>query len=127
MAFNRINFTSIPVSDQDRALNFYTTKMLFTLVIDAAYETDWRWIFLSVGNAETRLQFARRAETDANDVPALTLTCDDVDVECARLADAGVTIINAPDDAPWATESRWAMIKDTENNLILIESIKKEA
>ncbi|MGL1920033.1 MAG: VOC family protein [Hyphomicrobiales bacterium] len=127
MSFNRINFTSIPVENQDRALAFYIYKMQLDLVVDAPYEPDWRWIFLSVGESDTRLQFARKAELNFNGTPALTLTCDDVDVECARLKAAGVDIHSGPDDAPWAAESRWALIKDTEGNLILIESVKKEA
>ena len=127
MSFNRINFTSIPVENQDRALAFYIEKMQLDLVVDAPYEPNWRWIFLSIGGSDTRLQFARKSELSFNGVPALTLTCDDVDIECARLTAVGVNIIEGPDDAPWAAESRWAMVKDTEGNLILIESVKKEA
>ncbi|MBL1419873.1 MAG: VOC family protein [Alphaproteobacteria bacterium] len=127
MTINRINFTSIPVENQDRALAFYTEILGFEVVVDAPYAEDWRWIFVALKGAETRLQFARKGEITFNDVPALVLTCDDIDEECIRLKAAGVDIVNGPDDAPWAAETRWAMVKDTEDNLILIESLKKEA
>lgn len=127
MTFSRINFTSIPVENQDRALAFYTENLGFDVVVDAPYEQDWRWIFIQLKGAETRLQFARKNEISFHGVPALVLTCDDVDAECERLSAAGVTISNGPDDAPWAAETRWAMIEDSEDNLILIESLKQEA
>ncbi len=37
----------------------------------------------------------------------------------------GVEITNGPDDAPWAEGVRWLMVRDTEENLILLESFKE--
>lgn len=125
MTLQRITFTSIPVADQDRALTFYTETMGFSVHTDAPYAEGWRWIFLTLPDAETRLHFARTVEIAVSDVPALCLVSDDVDAEAARLRALGVDIANGPDDAPWAKGVRWLMIRDTENNLILIESFKE--
>lgn len=122
MTIQRINFQSIPVDDQDRALAFYTEKLGFNVITDAPYNEGYRWIFLGIPGAGTRLHFARRNEITINDTPALMLVSDDVDAECAALTNNGVDIHQGPDDAPWQPGIRWAMIKDTEGNLILLES-----
>ncbi len=125
MAIKRIMFQSIPVVDQDRALKFYTENLNFEVHTNAPYGEDYRWIFLVLPDAETRLHFAKPSEIKITDTPALCLVCDDVDDEAVRLAGAGVEITNGPDDAPWAEGVRWLMVRDTENNLILLESFKE--
>ncbi len=123
MTIQRINFQSIPVDDQQRALEFYRDKLDFDVITDAPYGEDYRWIFMGVPGADTRLHFARRAEVTISDIPCLTLVTDDVDAECENLRAKGVDIHNGPDEAPWQPGIRWAMIKDTEGNLILLESL----
>lgn len=123
MTIQRINFQSIPVDDQSRALAFYTEKLGFDVLTDAPYGEGYRWIFLGVSGADTRLHFARRTEITISDIPCLTLVSDDVDAECEALRAKGVDIHNGPGDAPWQPGIRWAMIKDTEGNLILLESM----
>lgn len=125
MTIRRINFTSIPVEDQDRALAFYRDRLGFEPTLDAPYEEGWRWIFMSLPGAETRLHFAKRSELSwEKDMPSLTLVSDDVDAEAEALKSAGVEITAGPDEAPWAQGVRYAMIRDSEGNIILIESAK---
>lgn len=126
MAVNRINFQSLPVKDQDRALSFYRDILGFEVHTDVPFQDDYRWIFLTLPGADTKLHFARVSELTFSDIPALCLVCDDVDQEAARLRLAGVEINNEPDDAPWAAGVRWLMIRDTENNPILMESFKEQ-
>jgi len=52
----RIKFYGVPVSDQDRALEFYTQKLGFVVTTDVALgEGKQRWIELSIPGAETGL------------------------------------------------------------------------
>ncbi len=125
MAINRIHFQSIPVVDQGRALEFYTKQLGFEVHTDASYGEGYRWIFLTLPGAETRLHFAKPSEIKITDTPALCLVCDNADDEAVRLGAAGVEITNGPDDALWAEGVRWLMVRDTENNLILLESFKE--
>jgi predicted enzyme related to lactoylglutathione lyase len=125
MALKRISFQSIPVDDQDRALAFYRDVLGFEVHTDAPMEKDWRWIFLIIPGAETRLQFAKRQDITVHDKPALALTTEDIDADCARWAKAGVTITNQPQDAPWLPGVRWATIRDSEDNILFIESLKE--
>jgi catechol 2,3-dioxygenase-like lactoylglutathione lyase family enzyme len=48
-----IKFASVPVSDQDRALAFYTTKLGFRILTDQQFDEKQRWIELSIPGAET--------------------------------------------------------------------------
>ena len=125
MGTQRINFTSVPVEDQDRAIAFYTQHLGFEVLVDAPYMDDWRWIFLTIPGAETRLHFARRDELQWKDgMPCLALVVDSVDDEAERLKADGVTITAGPDDAPWAAESRYLLINDSEGNTLFLESAK---
>ena len=124
MALQRISFQSVPVDDQDRALAFYRDILGLDVQVDAPYEDGWRWIFMKFPGSPDRLQFARRGEVTMKDRPLLALVSDDVDAECARWAGLGVTVVHEPQDAPWAEGVRWAMIRDSEDNLIFVESAK---
>ena len=55
--------------------------------------------------------------------PALILVTKDVDETCGNLEAAGVAIKQGPTDAPWNPGTRWAMINDSEGNLVLIQTI----
>lgn len=122
MAIERISFVSIPVDDQDRAVAFYVEHLGFDVHTDAPFGENWRWIFLTRPGADTRLHFASRADMTIRDKPALALVSDDVDADCARWRNAGVVVTNEPQDAPWQPGVRWATIRDTEDNVIFIES-----
>lgn len=124
--FKHISFQSVPVQDQQRALEFYRDKMNMTVETDAPYGEDYRWIFLKIQGADTMVHFARQSEVTYSDIPVLCLVTDDVDAEAARLSAAGVEILNGPDDAPWQPGMRWAMIRDSEGNLILMQSTVQE-
>ena len=125
MTTRRINFASVPVEDQDRALVFYRDVLGFEPQLDAPYQEGWRWIFMGLPGAETRLHFAKRSELSWEaGMPALTLVVDDVDADAARFRDLGVEITHGPEDTPWAEGVRFLMIRDSEGNVLLLESVK---
>ena len=121
----RISFQPIPVSDQDRALAFYCDLLGFDVQTDVPYESDWRWIFLRIPGSDSRIQFARMGDFGLGDKPVLALVSDDVDADCARWQAAGARVVNPPQDASWAEGVRWATIRDSEENLLFVESLKK--
>jgi lactoylglutathione lyase len=126
--FKRINFQTIPVSDQQRALEFYRDKLGFRVQTDAPYENGLRWIFMEIPGAQTLLHFTSPENIKVSaDKPGLVLITDDVDAEAKRLQAAGVTIKDGPDDAPWMAGVRWAMFDDSEGNLILMQSSTMES
>ena len=48
-----VKFVSIPTSDQDRAVAFWTEQVGFTLVTDQPFSDAQRWIELAVGDSIT--------------------------------------------------------------------------
>lgn len=127
MPLKRINFQSIPVADQQRALEFYRDMLGMDVQTDAPYADGWRWIFMEIPGAETMLQFTHADEVSIKPgTPALCLVSDDVDDEMARMKAAGVTVTHEPAEAPWNPNVRWAMFKDSEDNLVLIQSSSME-
>src|SRR5207249_12140458 len=52
---SHIKFVSIPVRDQNRALDFYTEKLGFTIITDQPFDEKQRWIELRIPKAETRV------------------------------------------------------------------------
>src|SRR5205085_4095092 len=51
----QIKFVSVPVRDQNRALDFYTEKLGFTIITDQPFDEKQRWIELRIPKAETRV------------------------------------------------------------------------
>ena len=123
--FSHIHFQSIPVADPDRALGFYRDTMGFAVTTDAPYDygPHKRWIFLEIPGGQTLLHFGGPRDGAPPKTPNLILVTADVDAACDTLTARGITIVNGPEDAPWAPGTRWAMIRDTEDNLILIQTI----
>ncbi len=124
MTLLRISFHSIPADDQSRALAFYRDVLDFEVQLDVPYEADWRWIFLRIPGSDSRIQLARRAEMPGGDGPVLALASDDVDADCAMWERRGALIHTSPEDAPWQPGIRFATLRDSEGNLLFVESPK---
>lgn len=118
--FGHVSFTSIPVDDFGRARGFYAEKLGFEVSVDAPYGED-RWIMLEIPGARTRVHLERRsAETALR--PVLPLIAADVPGAIAALRDRGVEIVTEPKPAEWDATTTYAMIRDSEGNLVLIAS-----
>src|SRR5215207_8712067 len=59
-----IKFASIPVTDQDRALAFYTEKLGFRILADHPFDDKQRWIELGIPGADTRVVLFRTDRSD---------------------------------------------------------------
>jgi predicted enzyme related to lactoylglutathione lyase len=55
MIIDKIGQISIPVGDQQRALEFYVEKLGFQLESDSPFGEGERWIEVSIPGAETRM------------------------------------------------------------------------
>ena len=112
----QIKFVSIPVADQNRALDFYTEKLGFTIITDQPFDEKQRWIELRVPKAETRVVLftaegeAKRIGTMMN----MSYACDDIEETYRDLKARGVEFEGPPEKQPWGS---YAMFKDSEGNL----------
>lgn len=123
--FTHIHFQSVDAVDVERARDFYRDVMGFGVEVDAPYG-ETRWIFMKLPG-QTRLHLSKVDMVAKSDKPQLVLVSPDVDAACKDLAAQGVTILQGPDDAPWEPGTRWAMIHDSEGNLILIQTLKGDS
>jgi predicted enzyme related to lactoylglutathione lyase len=115
----QIKFVSIPVEDQDRALDFYTEKLGFTIITDQPFDEKQRWIELRVPKAETRLVLFTTDEDKARvgTFMNISYTCDDLQKTYEDLKKRGVEFENPPKKEHWGN---YAIFKDSEGNRFVI-------
>ena len=115
-----VKFVSIPVSDQDRALAFYTDVLGFRLLTDQPYDEHQRWLELGIPGADTRVvlfQFGDRLKP--GDFMTFSLWTDDVEGTAAELKARGVEFVMEPKREPYGTMS---IFKDLDGNKILLST-----
>lgn len=117
-----VKFTELPVVDQDRAVNFYTEKLGLQVAQDAPYKDGWRWIELAVPGAETRILLTSQQGDAKSDTPRLVFISDDVDATYRKLSAHGVVFTKEPSTAPWNSGQRFAQLRDSEGNGIVIST-----
>lgn len=123
----QIKLTSVFVDDQDKALKFYTEVLGFTKKMDFS-AGNYRW--LTVVSAEepegTQLVLELNANPAAKTyqqeicrqgIPAANFFVGDVQEECVRMKQHGVTFTKEPTKT---TGSTIAVLDDTCGNLIQI-------
>jgi predicted enzyme related to lactoylglutathione lyase len=117
----QIKFVSIPFADQNRALDFYTEKLGFTIITDQPFDEKQRWIELRVPKAETRVVLftAEGEEKRIGTFMNMSYACDDIDKTCEELKKRGVEFDGPPKKEPWRT---YAIFKDSEGNRFVVGS-----
>jgi catechol 2,3-dioxygenase-like lactoylglutathione lyase family enzyme len=96
-----VKFVSIPVADQDLALDFYTNVLGFRLLTDKQ-----RWRELGIPGADTRIvlfQFGNKLQPGGQ--LNITLWSDDVETTACELKAKGVEIVMEPKLMPYGTTS----------------------
>src|SRR5436190_12311074 len=75
-----IKFVTIPTHDQNRALDFYTDKLGFTIITDQPFDEKQRWIELRIPKAETRVVLftAEGEEKRIGSFMNMSYTSDDI-------------------------------------------------
>ncbi len=122
----QISFVSIPVRDQNRALDFYTEKLGFTIITDQPFDEKQRWIELRVPKAETRVVLftPEGDESRIGSFMNMSYACDDIDQTYEELTRRGVEFEGPPEKQPWGT---YAMFKDSEGNRFVLSADKGAA
>jgi predicted enzyme related to lactoylglutathione lyase len=117
----QIKFVSIPVRDQNRALDFYTDKLGFTIITDQPFDEKQRWIELRIPKAETRVVLFTPdgEEKRIGSFMNMSYTCDEIDKTYEELRQRGVEFEGLPQKQPWGT---YAMFKDSEGNRFVLSS-----
>ena len=120
---SHLKFASIPVRDQNRALDFYTEKLGFTIITDQPFDEKQRWIELRIPKAETRIVlFTPEGQADrVGSFTGFSFACDDVEKTYDEYKARGVPFDGPPQKQPWGT---FAMFKDSEGNGFVLSAAK---
>lgn len=117
----QLKFVGIPVTDQERALRFYTEKLGFEIATDQSFDGRQRWIELRIAHAPTRVVLFTpeghedRIGTRFNGAFA----CDDVGATWRQLSARGVEFTSGPQKQPWG---EFAIFKDPDGNEFVLSS-----
>ena len=116
-----LKFVSIPVSDQDRALEFYTSTLGFRVVTDQPFDDKQRWIELGIGKSSSGVTlFTPDAHKDRiGGFTGISFVSDDVMATWKELAAKGVEFVKEPVQAEWGTS---AVFKDPDGNQFVLSS-----
>jgi predicted enzyme related to lactoylglutathione lyase len=116
-----IKFASIPVRDQDRALEFYTEKLGFSILTDQPMGKDQRWIELRIPGAETRVVlFTLTGQEDRiGTFSNIVFGTDSVEKTHQELSQKGVEFVQPPKKELWGT---FAIFKDVEGNQFVLST-----
>ena len=116
-----IKFASVPVADQEKALQFYTTKLGFSVVTDQPFNDKQRWIELGIPGADTELVLFTPDghENRIGTFQAISFWTKDVQKTYEELSSRGVEFLGPPKSADWGTA---AVFKDPDGNQFVLSS-----
>ncbi len=120
MSIKDVAVVSVPVSDQERAKDFYVNKLGFELRRDdAASVPGMRWVQVGARGAPTTLTLVTWFESmPPGSLRGLVLSSDDLEADYTILVGRGVEFEAPPEQKPWAIE---AVIRDPDGNQFVLQ------
>lgn len=114
-----VKFCSIPVSDQQVALEFYTEKLGFTVKTDVPMGPDNRWIELAIPGADTYVVlFTPPGHEDRiGTFQHVVFWTEDLEATYQELLAKGVKFTQPPKKEEWGSS---AFLEDPDGNKLLI-------
>ena len=123
--FKRIGTITVHITDQDKALKYYTQKLDFEKRADRYVTPGQRWVEVAPPGAQTRI-LLYKATKDAPGADSyeaalasigkptgIVLETDDIIATFARLKAKGVTILDKPSRQPYGW---WGLFADQDGN-----------
>jgi len=116
-----MKLVGVPVSDQQRALDFFTGKLGFRVITDQPFDDTQRWIELGVGRNGTAIALFTPPEHKdrVGTFTGISFVADDVKATCRELKAKGVVFTQEPVEADWGT---FATFKDPDGNTFVLGS-----
>jgi predicted enzyme related to lactoylglutathione lyase len=120
-----VKFVSIPVTDQDRAIDFYTTQLGMTIVTDQPMGAGGgqRWIELKIPGADTHVVLFTPPghEGRIGGFSNVVFASDNVERTHEQLRARGVEFVQPPKKEPWGTS---AIFQDSDGNQFVLSSAR---
>ncbi len=116
-----IKFVSIPVTDQQRSLEFYTKALGMRVLTDQPFDDKQRWIELGFPRAGTGLVLFTSPEHAKmiGGFMNVSFTADDVEATAREMKGKGVEFVQEPQKADWGTA---AIFKDPDGNQFVLST-----
>ena len=124
---SKIGVVCIPVSDQDRAIDFYVDKLGFEKRVDVPFGNGYRWVEVGPAGAETTIAIVPPppGKPTGNMETGIGLNTDDIDALHADLkardVDVDAEISRMGDPVP---PLFW--LRDPDNNTLMIVETPSE-
>jgi catechol 2,3-dioxygenase-like lactoylglutathione lyase family enzyme len=120
MSITNIQLLSVPVTDQERAKDFYVNTLGFDLVADTSMGPGQRWVQVRPKGAETSITLVDWFETmPAGSLKGLVIETDDLPGDIEALGGRGMTITDEIQDAPWG---RFVTFTDPDGNGLILQA-----
>lgn len=116
-----IKFVSIPVSDQDAALKFYTESLGLKVITDQPFTEKQRWIELMIPGADTGVALftPEGHEKRIGEFQSISFWCEDVFATADALKKKGVAFTKEPATESWGSA---AVFQDPDGNQFVLSS-----
>ena len=116
-----VKFVCIPTRDQDRAVEFFTSKLGFAIAADHPYDDKQRWVELRIPGHDTRVVpfLTEGAEAQIGTFMPVTFWTDDIDKTYNDFKSKGVSLKGPPEKAEWGSS---LMFNDADGNQFLVSS-----
>ena len=120
MSITRVQLFSVPVTDQDRAREFYVNTLGMELVREMPMGPGRRWVQVRPKGADTSITLVTWFESmPAGSLTGVVLETDDLDAEVARLAALGVDMDAPVRNQAWGSS---VVIRDPDGNRLVVQT-----
>ena len=112
---SRIHSTTVIVTDQDRALDFFVNTLGFEKISDVPMGPEMRWVTVRPAGASTELAlgtpgwFAGRTPGGPTGISVIS---SDIDADHAALTAKGVRFKGPVEMMPWGARATWLFDPD---------------
>jgi catechol 2,3-dioxygenase-like lactoylglutathione lyase family enzyme len=114
MTISKVQVVSVPVSDPDRAKDFYVNVLGMELLQDMPMDNDMRWVQVAPKGSDASIALVTWFDTmPAGSLKGLVLETSDMEATLAEVASKGFVIESEIDEQQWG---RFVMFEDPDGN-----------
>jgi catechol 2,3-dioxygenase-like lactoylglutathione lyase family enzyme len=125
MTITQVQLFSLPVTDQDRARDFYLDTLGFELVSDTVMGPGQRWVQVRPPGSQTSITLVTWFPgMPAGSVKGTVLETDDLDSDVTELTARGVHIEGGIQQMPWG---RFVTFDDPDGNGLVLQATALQA
>jgi catechol 2,3-dioxygenase-like lactoylglutathione lyase family enzyme len=115
----RVATVGVPVTDQDRALDFYMGVLGFEKVLDGPFGDGGRWIEVAPAGATTTVALVATSEAQTRSIDsALRYATEDADGDHRLLTELGCDV--DPEVMRWEGVPPMFTVRDPDGNILVI-------